>query len=151
MRFHPHFEYESLYAGRKPGCLEFDIEQALLAEPVEYVGQERDRLAETGVELSYVLVGEIGDASSAVGCAIEGFIMNDDEPAVARPAHVELQARGAAFEGLTKGCNCVFAIPRKARRTAVSEDNHDSSLRLKRNPLDWFATVAITFPWGIDG
>lgn len=151
MRFHAHFEYESLCVGRKAGFLEFDIEHALRTEPVEYVGQERDRLAETGIELFYFLVGEIGDASSAVCCAIEGFIMNDDEPAVACPAHVELQARGAAFERLIKGCNGVFAIPRIARRPAVSEDNHDSSLRLKRNPLDWFATLAITFPWRIDG
>ena len=59
---------------------------------------KRNRLAESGIELPQFFVGEILNWAAAAGGAINGVIMNYDEPPIAAPADIKFEAGGSGLQ-----------------------------------------------------
>src|SRR5437762_920634 len=102
------FEDEPFHVVRYSGILQFDVQQESAAESIENVCQKRDALSESGIELPQLLIREIGNAALAVGGPVDGFVVDDDDPAVGASANVELDAVGAVLQRFLEGPDCVF-------------------------------------------
>ncbi len=92
MSFEVSLVNEIFYVLRNSCVFQFNIEQAFSAERIEDIGQERDRLAESGVETAQLIVCKAGDAASTVGGAVDCLVMDHHDPAVRAAANVELHA-----------------------------------------------------------
>lgn len=118
------FENELLDARGDSVVFQFDIQQALSAEFIQDIGQKGNRLAESGIESPQLFVGQIADAAMAVGCAVNRFVMNDNQPAVAAAADVEFEARRSRLQRFPEGSLRVFAATRISWGPTMSEDDH---------------------------
>lgn len=113
--------------GERLMALDLDIDPDVVGEDVEGLGQGGDALAPealappaTRVEATKLGEGVIGHPSAAVGRAIDGGIVNDDDLAVRGAPHVELNLMDTEGGRLTKGREGVLRPPGGA--TAVCAD-----------------------------
>ena len=70
--------------------LDLDHEPDLADRELDHLLQERDLLAVAGIELAQLGGAAIADEAFAVGGAIEGVVVDDDEPSIRRQVHVAL-------------------------------------------------------------
>ena len=102
MAFEPPFEDEFFDVVCDAVLLQFDIEQASGSELVQNVGQQRDRAAESCVELAQGGVVQTSNVASPIRGAVNRVVMNDNQLPVRAPADVELQSRRAALQSFSE-------------------------------------------------
>ena len=101
---------------------------AAAASPVERLAEGGDAMALAGVEGADLGKREAGDFAFAVGGAVDGFVVHEDEFAVGGLADVGLHVIGAGGGGGLKGGDGVFRG--KVEGAAVAGDEDGAGRRL---------------------
>jgi hypothetical protein len=98
----PLFKHELLDIQGYRGVFQFDIQQTSRTEPIQNIGQKRNAFTLTRVESAQLFVGKTRDASFAICCAIDAVVVNDDQPSITTPAHIEFETRSSGLEGFVE-------------------------------------------------
>ena len=99
--------------------LELDHQPDLAERELDHLLQERDLLAITCVELAQLGRREVFDQPAAVGGAVEGVVVNDDEATVGRKVHVAFDEVAAGGDGGPERPQSVLRILRRVAAVAA--------------------------------
>ena len=114
-----------------------------LVEHWDRLTSKRGSEPRTGVQTPNLTGGQLSYTSGAVGCSIDGLIMDDDELAVGAQVNVQFEQRGTEFEALAKACKRVLrGVPHcsamaddvrtAARRTELDTNHEAKASRIRR-------------------
>ena len=93
-----------------PSSLDLDVQLSGIADQRQDLGERGHALAVTGIEGRQPRQRHLVDIASAIGCALDVSIVNDDRDAVRRRVDVELDTVDADGERLSEGAERVLRV-----------------------------------------